>query len=298
MSVPNSLERTLEAVALPSGGFAMLAIDQRESLRNMFSAKVDGAEVADETLRDFKLAVVEEMAGTASAILMDQLFGREAFPVISAMPHCGLIVASDHLVQPTGSPVLDTQLDDDVDLELARANGAVAAKLLVLWRGDNEAQCRALVDEFLTRCADAGLLSVVEAIVKPPTGHPTWTLEDGIVQAAIALAPGADLYKCEIPFHGDARPDEIRRESERVTEAIRCPWVVLSSGVLAERFPAAVQAACQGGASGFLAGRAVWADTVGPGDYRERIRTESVPRMAALIDIVNEHARPWRSATV
>jgi sulfofructosephosphate aldolase len=298
MSVPKSLEVTLEAVALPSGGLAMLAIDQRESLRNMFTAQLGGSTVADETLREFKRAVVEEMAGTASAILMDQVFGRGAFPIISATPQCGLIVASDHLVQPAGSPVLDTMLDDDVDLEQARASGAVGAKLLVLWRGDNETECRALVDDFLGRCTDAGLLSVVEAIVKPPAGEGGWTLEDGIVQAAAALAPGADLYKCEIPFHGDAPVEDIRRESERVTEAISCPWVVLSSGVLAERFPAAVQAACQGGASGFLAGRAVWADTVGPGDYRERLRTSSVPRMAALIDIVNEYARPWRAAVV
>jgi sulfofructosephosphate aldolase len=70
---------------------------------------------------------------------------------------------------------------------------------------------------------------------------------------------------------------------------------VLSSGVLAERFPASVQAACQGGASGFLAGRAVWADTVGLGDYRSRIRAQSLPRMAALVDIVNEYALPWRT---
>jgi sulfofructosephosphate aldolase len=298
MSVANSLELTLEAVALPSGGFAMLAMDQRESLRNMFSAKIDGAEVPDETLRDFKLAVVEEMAGTSSGILIDQVFGRDTFPLISATPHCGLIVAADHLVQPAGSPPTDTRLDDDVDLELARASGAVGAKLLVLWRGDNETECRDLVDEFLVRCTAAGLLSVVEAVVRLPAGESAWTLEDGIVDAAAVLAPGVDLYKCEIPFHGDARPDDIRRQSERVTEAISCPWVVLSSGVPAERFPAAVRAACQGGASGFLAGRAVWADTVGPGDYRERIRAESVPRMAALIDIVNQYARPWRSATV
>src|ERR1700742_3738151 len=111
MSVPNSLGLTLEAVALPSGGLAMLASDQRESLRDMFSAKTGGADVADETLRDFKLAVVEEMAGTASAILMDQPFGRDSLPIIRATPHCGLIMASDHLVQPAGGPVVDTRLD-------------------------------------------------------------------------------------------------------------------------------------------------------------------------------------------
>jgi|ERR1700722_14134149 sulfofructosephosphate aldolase len=298
MSVPDSLELTLESVALPSGGLAMLAVDQRESLRNMFSAKLAGADVADTTLRDFKLAIVEEMAGTASAILIDQLFGRDAFPIVSAAPDCGLIVASDHLVQPTGSTVLDTRIDEDVDLEFARASGAVAAKFLVLWRGDNEAECRALVDEFLGRCADSGLLSIVEVIVRRDEGSRPWTLEEGIVSAAATLAPGADLYKCEIPFHGDASPDDIRRQSERVTDVTGCPWVVLSSGVVAGRFPAAVQAACQGGASGFLAGRAVWADTVGPGDCRGRIRTKSMPRMAALIDIVNEHARPWRAASV
>jgi sulfofructosephosphate aldolase len=295
--VSHPLDVTLQDLALPSGALAMLAIDQRESLRNMFIEALGHDDVPDAVLTDFKVAIAEELAGSASAILMDRLYGRAAFDTIGATRSCGLIVAADHLVQPSGSAVVDTAIDPDVDLGEAREHGAVGAKLLVLWRGDNERECRELVDQFLERCEAARLLSVVEAIVKPTAGAADWSREDAIVEAAERLASGADLYKCEIPFLGDASSDAIQRESERVTDAIDCPWVVLSSGVPAARFPFAVEAACKGGASGFLAGRAIWADTVAPGDYRARIRRDSIPRMAAMTDIVNEHARPWRAAS-
>ncbi|MEV1176771.1 hypothetical protein [Nonomuraea sp. NPDC049784] len=51
---------TLDLLARPSGGFAMVAMDQRESLRQMFAAAT-GERVGDETLTGFKLAVAREV---------------------------------------------------------------------------------------------------------------------------------------------------------------------------------------------------------------------------------------------
>ena len=72
------------------------------------------------------------------------------------------------------------------------------------------------------------------------------------------------------------------------------PWVVLSQGVDPDRFPAAVEAACRGGASGCLAGRALWSAAVGDDDPAPAVRTVSAPRLDELGRIVDAHGRPWR----
>jgi sulfofructosephosphate aldolase len=68
----------------------------------------------------------------------------------------------------------------------------------------------------------------------------------------------------------------------RVTAVLDCPWVVLSSGVTADDFPAAVQACEAGGADGFLAGRAIWADAVSADDPAEFLRTVSAARLRTM----------------
>jgi sulfofructosephosphate aldolase len=71
---------------------------------------------------------------------------------------------------------------------------------------------------------------------------------------------------------------------------------VLSQGVDRERFLPAVQAACRGGASGFLAGRALWSDVVGADDVPALLAERSVPRLEQLIEVVDREARPWSAA--
>ncbi|BBU79259.1 hypothetical protein EIMP300_06590 [Escherichia coli] len=44
----------------------------------------------------------------------------------------------------------------------------------------------------------------------------------------------------------------------------------------------------KGGASGFLAGRAVWASVVGAQDPQTMLRDVSVPRLQRLAEIVDE----------
>ena len=80
---------------------------------------------------------------------------------------------------------------------------------------------------------------------------------------------------------------------ESITEAVGTPWVVLSNGVKAPFFADAVKACAQGGASGFLAGRAVWADIVGAPDIPAALREVSIPRLEKLAEIVDQYARPW-----
>lgn len=46
---------TLKDITRPSGGFAMLAVDQREAMRMMFAAAGAPVPVTDQNLTDFKV---------------------------------------------------------------------------------------------------------------------------------------------------------------------------------------------------------------------------------------------------
>ena len=293
-------DTALGRIARPSGGFAMVAMDQRESLRAMFAERMDGPISLDRRVA-FKLTVARILSPHASAMLIDAGEGLEPILAERALdPACGLIVAADDLVQPEGGQVDDTRLDRSVDLVGAAARGAVAAKLLVIWRPDRSAADRAsLVNEFLEWSRSAGLAGIVEGVVRPPAGtsETDWTeREAALLEATRELgAFRPDLYKAQVPHDGQGDPQAVTDACQVMTASLPCPWVVLSSGVAIDAFPAAVEAACRGGASGFLAGRAVWRDAIGP-DPETALRERSVPRLRRLADVVDATARPWHEA--
>ena len=287
----------LGEIARPSGTFAMVAMDQRESLRAMFAERVPG-DIGLVTRVAFKVAVARILSPHASAMLLDAHEGLEPIREAGALdPGCGLIVAADALVQPVGGAVDDTDLDETVDLTAAAERGAVAAKLLVIWKPDRSPDGRAdVVGRFLERSRAAGLPGIVEGVVRPPAGvdDAAWTeREDALLEATAELgALRPDLYKAQVPLSGRGDLEEMAERSRRMTDLLPCPWVVLSAGVALEDFATGVEAACRGGASGFLAGRAVWRDAIGP-DPERSLRERSVPRLQRLGEIVDAHARPW-----
>ncbi|MMZ71449.1 putative aldolase YihT [compost metagenome] len=56
-----------------------------------------------------------------------------------------------------------------------------------------------------------------------------------------------------------------------------------------------MRAACDAGASGFLAGRALWSDVVGAADPRPALAERAVARLTGLRAIVDEHATAWHA---
>lgn len=288
----------LDAIARPSGALAMVAMDQRESLRHMFDLAGAGRP-ADDVLVRFKLDVAEALGPLASGFLIDRHYGFEA--VREVLPAgTGLILAADDLTQQDGGPVEETALDEVV-LTQTDLGGVSALKLLVIWRRDARREQRVrLVERFVAECRARGVLSVLEPVVRATPEEldaGTWDLDEAIREAAAELSPsGQSLYKVQVPLSGTGDEAEQREASERLNDAITGPWVVLSQGVDRPAFLPAVEAACRAGASGFLAGRALWSDVVGRDDVPSALRELSVPRLEALIEVVDREARPWREA--
>lgn len=280
---------SLAALKRASGAFAMLAIDQRESMRAMFAEK-QSAPVTDAQLIDFKVAALRALTPFASAVLIDRAFGwQPAIDRQAVAPTCGLIAAADRFIPSADEIVSDVVIDDEVVPALVKQDGAVALKLLVTWRPDEPAQKRqAMVRDFVARCKAAGLLSIIEPVSRKPRDGRDWDLNLGVLAAARELGDlGADLYKAEVPRHGQGGEKVVREECAELTRIVKGPWVVLSSGVAPDDFPQAVEWACKEGASGFLAGRAVWRNVIGSADIGKALREDAVVRLERLCEVVD-----------
>jgi sulfofructosephosphate aldolase len=284
---------TLTELARPSGGLAMVAMDQRESLRAMLGTHIP-APVPDSDLTKFKLAVAAELGAYASGFLIDRTYGFDQVLADRLLPpSCGLILAADRLRHPPeGGPVVETSIDEKINPAHVRERGVVAMKLLLVWRPDENRDKRLeMAAEFVRRCSGAGLLSILEGVVRPTSNTDFDRLQ---VEAATELGTlRPSLYKAQVPRRG-AGEREVARVCERISAAVPVPWVVLSQGVTIEDFPNAVRTACHAGASGFLAGRAIWSDTLA--DPGPLLRSRAVDRLKRLAEVVDRSARPWHEA--
>ncbi|MDK1262100.1 sulfofructosephosphate aldolase [Cronobacter sakazakii] len=282
---------TLKEIARPSGGFAMLAVDQREAMRLMFAAAGAATPVADAVLTDFKLNAARVLSPYASAILVDRQF---CYPQVveqkAIAENCAMIVAADQFIPGNGIPVDSVTLDDAIDAQAVRQQGGKALKLLVLWRSDEDSQQRlAMVKAFNEKCHAQGLLSIIEPVVRPPRRGDKFDREQAIIAAAKELGDsGADLYKVEMPLSGRGDASTLLGASQKLNDQINMPWVILSSGVDEKLFPRAVRIAMSAGASGFLAGRAVWSTVIGLPDTDMMLRDVALPKLRRLGEIVDD----------
>lgn len=280
----------LSPLQRPSGAFAMLAVDQREAMRNMFAEHQDEP-VTDADLTSFKLNAARILSPYASAVLIDKQFALDqAIEAGVVADTCGLIASADHFESAHGELVGEVSIDRSVEPHKYAALGVKALKLLVLYRPDQPAEGRVeMVKEFVEQCRAAGLISIIEPLSRKPLGGGEFDWDKGVIEAAKELGSlGADLYKAEIPFHGQASESQVRAACAEITRAVDGPWVVLSSGVPEDIFPTAVRWACLEGASGFLAGRAVWLSCIGSKDVIQSLETDAVQRLTRLCDVVDE----------
>lgn len=296
----------------PSGAFAMLAVDQREAMRLMFAGdaapEADGStpewvttQVPDSLLTEFKLEATRILSPHASAVLIDKQFALDAAVEQGVVdPNCALIAGADLFIPGNGEAVTAVVIDTDVDPEAVKRQGAVAMKLLVIWREDEEADVRIkMVRNFVEGCKNAGLISIIEPVAKAPRHGGEWDWNAHVLAAAEELGDlGADLYKAEVPRKGVGTDEQILADCKALDAAIASPWVVLSSGVSADEFPRAVRLACAAGASGFLAGRAVWRACIDAEDRTAALQNDGVARLQKLAAVADEAVEARLSGAV
>jgi sulfofructosephosphate aldolase len=289
-------EALVAPLSLARGGFAMLALDQRESLRDMYVRAGRGPVVDDDTLRRFKRQAAAVLTPHASGVLLDRPLAVARERPAEIAPGCGLILAADVLHHAPAGQIERTSLDPEVTAEFIGRVGAAAVKLLVIWRAGREKGERAdLVSAFLDVARRARVASLVEGIVRPDDDGP-WAAQaqrdEAVIGAAAELSSfGPDIYKAEVPGYAGGDLSRVQAHSAAMSSVVGGRWVVLSNGVRQADFPEAARLACAGGAHGFLAGRAIWSDVIPESDQAEALRTRSARRLDQLTEIVEQSMR-------
>lgn len=295
--------RRLQQSASARGTFSVLAIDHRGPMR----ASIDPAYpegVPDEALTAVKQDVVRELAPVSSAVLLDPETGAGQLVASGSLPgQTGLIVSLD--TGSTGDPQrLETGLVENWSVEKAGRMGASGVKLLIYYHPDasDSPALEDLVSQVADACRKHDIPFFLEPLSRPSKASATTLASEErrrvLLEAATRLVPlGVDVLKGEFPVEVEEEPDEdIWREACReLTAGCPVPWVLLSAGVDFETFVRQVRVACEAGASGVMAGRAVWreAATLNTRARRQFLKGVARERMGRLTALCDKLGRPF-----
>lgn len=296
--------RGLASIATAQGTMAIVAMDQRNTLKRMYAAVgIDDANTSE--LTSIKTDTVQALRGSASAFLLDPDYGVPALQELPAEgPSFGVLVAAEPSKRGTVNGEPRTHRDSTLNARWVAEQGGDAVKFLVQLRADRPtadgepdttAEVLQVVREVIADCREAGIPSVIENLIFPLAGEQPPTPQqraDRIIEAAVLLDElQPDLIKLEYP--GDAA------SCRRLADSLTVPWAVLSAGVAFDAFADAVRVSCDdGGASGFIAGRSIWKEAVGMETpaRQQFLADEGRRRLDALVRAIDGHATPLPTA--
>jgi len=280
----------LRSLTDEKGCFKMMAIDQRDSMREAIRKKL-GDIPSDEMFKHVarvKELVTKHLARYSTATLTDPVYG---YPY-----------SIQHL-------------------------GADAVKLLIHYRPDaSKETCRhqqEIVRKVGEECAKHDVPFLLEFtgydLVSGETKMPEYAKKKPwvVIESVKEFSKpeyGVDILKVEFPadlkfakefangaFDGQERPavytlKEVEQFCKELNDAAGAPWVILSAGVDIEEFLIQVEMACEAGASGFLCGRAIWKGVL---DYfPDEAKMEEWLSTVGAYNFIRanayaEKARPW-----
>jgi tagatose 1,6-diphosphate aldolase len=301
--------RGLQELANSHDLFTITALDHRGSLRKAIDPDQPKS-VTFQQMVDYKVKLLNALAPYSSAILIDPVFGAaEALRGGHISGTQGFLVS----LEATGYEDSDgdriTSVAEGWGVDKIKRMGASAVKILLYYNPGSSTAARQ--EEFLQRSVEQCHKHDIPLLVEPMTYH----LVDGpkkgtaefaerkpemVIETARRLCPlGMDVLKAEFPDDPDFQKDEtvMADNCRQLTEAAGIPWVLLSAGVGYETFKLQATLACANGASGFLAGRAIWQEAPGLPETEQQQFLEkiAVQRLQELTEIANSTGRPWTS---
>lgn len=299
--------RGLQEIANDAGLFTITALDHRGSLRRALSPE-DPKSVSYERMQSYKLKLLDALAPHSSAILIDPIYGASAAVTKGRIGGGqGFLVS----LEATGYEDADgdrlTSTAEGWSVEKIKKMGASAVKILLYYNpGSSTAEQQ---EDYIKRAVEDCRESDIPLLVEPMT----YNIPDGpkkgseefaerkpemVIETARRLCPlGIDVLKAEFPDDPNHQQDEgmMADHCKQLTEAAGIPWVLLSAGVGYDIFKIQTEIACENGASGFLAGRAIWQEAPGLPEAEQNgfLRSTSVERLKELTGIANAKGRPW-----
>jgi tagatose 1,6-diphosphate aldolase len=316
MSISIGKLRGLQQLANSKGMMTMCAIDHRGALKRALNEK-NPAAVSYQDIVDFKLDLCQAVAPFASAILLDPEYGAGQAIAAGLLPGPkGLLVSMEKTGYTGDSTARITELLPGWSVRKVKRMGASAVKLLIYFRPDIKDVASKQLD-LVARLADQCLEEDIAFLVEP-VSYPIEEKErinrggtssqkfaerkPGLVieTARQITALPIDVLKAEFPADIKFEQDEgkLLGLCQELNQASRLPWVLLSAGVDFDSFKRQVEIACKAGASGFLAGRALWQEGAQIRSRDERMnffQKTAAPRLKELAEIADSYGKPWYS---
>ncbi len=281
--------------------FSIVAFDQRGSYRRMMP---EGTSYDD--LVQVKVEIISALSQRASAVLTDPIYGLS--PAMHMSGKSGLLFALEKSGYSGDATYRKVEFFDTWTPEKLSSVGASAAKILVYYNPQNSDLSDELdetVGKMIEKCHAVDLpvfvepmsYSVDESISKDSAEFAEQKTEIVVETVRRLSQIGTDVLKMEFPVdqnHNDNEADWVDA-CQQITDATTVPWVLLSAGVDFETFDRQLVAACKGGASGFLAGRAIWKECapMSTEDRAEFLAGTATDRLNRLIEIAETTATPW-----
>jgi len=279
-----------------NGLMMVVACDQRGGMRKVLADTPEAQSAIDEAMLGVvKSGIVRHLANKASCVLLDAVCAVPGVVDDGTLSRdTGLLIGLDASGWDTDENGYQiSKLVPGITARRVRELGGTGAKLMVYLRPDrpeaNEINI-GIIKDCIADFAAEDLLLVVEILTYQLDGESDEayraTFPSLIVESArISLELGSKVLK--LPYPGTAKAcAEISALCGDV------PWAVLSAGVDHDTFIGQVETAMQNGASGVIAGRALWKDCISltpevNADNLEKIASE---RLKQIQDILERHA--------
>lgn len=305
----------MRRMADAAGRFKMTAVDQRPPIKGPIARARGLPEAPWEDVARFKRLLVETLQDQSTALLLDPHF---AYPhaVGALSPTRGLIVTlEDSIFHDTPQGRLSSEIDNWSVPKIKRLGGD-AVKVLAWYRPDAGAEVLRAQQEFTRRigqaCARYDIPFLFELLVYPLPQDAEQTTDyvemrskkaDHVLASVEEFAKPEyliDVFKLESPVAADDldRPDTQALFDQMGRLAGR-PWVMLSAGAGQAAFERILAHAYRAGASGYLAGRAIWLEAFSHFPDWARIETElrgdACAYMRRINALTDAEATPWHA---
>ena len=265
-----------------------------------------------------KRALLKNLAPLASAVLVDPQY---LFPSsLDLVPHDkGLIITLEFdRFEETPRGRL-SRIIPNWSVSKIKLGGGDAVKLLAWYRPDADVDViehqQDLVEKVAQQCHTYDLPFVFELLVYPFPSEDIHTSDyienpskkaEHVIESVETFAQprfGVDLFKLESPvpassIQGDSDPKSLADSFAALNAAAGRPWVVLSAGADQSTFLEIARLSFEAGASGYLAGRAIWWETCVAcfpdlETLELELRDTATGYMSRLNNLTDELARPW-----
>lgn len=296
LNMTTSEWRGYQQICGANGLMMVVACDQRGGMRKVLADTPETqAAINEATLGVVKAGIVSHLANKASCVLLDAVCAVPDVVDDEVLSRdTGLLVgldASGWDIDANGYRI--SKLVPGTTARRVRELGGTGAKLMVYLRPDrpeaNDVNIQ-IIRDCIADFAQEDLLLVVEILTYSLDGESEADYAAAfpglIVESArICLELGSKVLK--LPFPGNAEA------CKKITEFCDgVPWAVLSAGVDHETFIGQVATAMENGASGVIAGRALWKDCISldAATCEDRLENIASKRLREIQAILDDHA--------